>query len=319
MNSPLPDIRLAASAFLACCLFFVSTPSATAEVTLPSIISSHMVLQRSSHTRVWGKAGPSEKIQLSLGEIRGGTVADADGNWRIELNLSQAKEGPADMVIEGANKITVSDVLIGEVWLCSGQSNMAYKLSRSTGGAEEIARSANPRLRQFTVSYNPIAEPQERCKGTWLVADPTNAPEFSAVGYYFAKDLQKAMILRAAKMVANLIESEADALAEAMGDSAIADSTENEGTAKFTWGFSVAVKITPKGTEADIEATMPWAVKHKAVTSDRWQAANPAQPDLNLDGVPAVPPPRPAPPVPTGPLLLTGPRLQLARAQFEAI
>ncbi len=193
MNSPLLDIRLAASALLGGCLFFVSTPPATAEVTLPSIISSHMVLQRSSHTRVWGKAGPSEKIQLSLGEIRGGTVADADGNWRIELNLSQAKEGPADMVIEGTNKITVSDVLIGEVWLCSGQSNMAYKLSRSTGGAEEIARSANPRLRQFTVSYNPIPEPQEKCKGVWLVADPANAPEFSAVGYYFAKELQKTM------------------------------------------------------------------------------------------------------------------------------
>jgi len=174
--------------------FLFATPDpAAAEVTLPAIISNHMVLQRSNHTRVWGKAAPSEKVRLALGDIHGETAADVDGHWKIDLDLSPAKEGPFDMIIEGANKITVSDVLIGEVWLCSGQSNMAYSLNRSTGGAEEIARSANPRLRQFTVSYSPVPEPQEQCKGTWLVADPTNSPSFSAISYYFAKDLQKAL------------------------------------------------------------------------------------------------------------------------------
>lgn len=167
--------------------------SARADITLPAIISNHMILQKSNHTRVWGKAAPAEKIKLTLGDIHAETEADASGNWKIELDLSQAKEGPFDMILEGTKKISVSDVLIGEVWLCSGQSNMAYALNRSTGGAEEIARSTNPRLRQFTVGYNPSAEPQEKCNGVWLVANPTNSPNFSAVSYYFAKDIQKTL------------------------------------------------------------------------------------------------------------------------------
>ena len=193
MKSSRIAFRFGSLALLAGGLIAGSPSLAIADITLPSIISNHMVLQRSNHTRVWGKAAPSEKINLTLGDLHGETVADADGNWKIALDLSHAKEGPFDMVIEGANKITVADVLVGEVWLCSGQSNMAYSLTRSTGGAEEIARSANPRLRQFTVSYNPVPEPQEKCKGVWMVADPTTAPDFSAVSYYFAKSIQKAM------------------------------------------------------------------------------------------------------------------------------
>ncbi len=193
MTSSRIKIHLTSMALLAGVFLFAVSDPAVADVTLPAIISDHMVLQRSNHTRVWGKSSPSEKVRLTLGELRSETVADEGGNWKIELDLSQAKEGPMAMVIEGTNKITVADVLVGEVWLCSGQSNMAYSLNRSTGGAEEIARSANPRLRQFTVSYNPISEPQEKCKGNWMVVDPTNAPNFSAVSYYFAKDLQKTM------------------------------------------------------------------------------------------------------------------------------
>ena len=121
------------------------------------------------------------------------TVAEGDGKWGVAVDVRGIGEGPFEMVVEGRNRLVVTDVLIGEVWLCSGQSNMAYKLERSTGGAEEIARSSNLRLRQFTVAYNPVSEPQEKCKGTWMVAGPTTAAEFSAVGYYFAKDLQKAM------------------------------------------------------------------------------------------------------------------------------
>jgi len=166
---------------------------ARADIKLPSIISDHMILQRSSHTSVWGKAAPSEKISLTLGDVRGQAVAGPDGNWKIVLDLSQSKEGPFDMVVEGVNKITVADVLVGEVWLCSGESNLVFSLARSTGGAEEAARSTNPRIRQFTVAYNPITEPQDQCKGAWMVADPTNSPGFTAIGYYFAKDLQKAL------------------------------------------------------------------------------------------------------------------------------
>lgn len=164
-----------------------------ADVSMPAILTEHAVLQRSDHTRVWGKAGAGEKVKVEIGQVSGESAAAADGKWSVTLDLTKIGEGPFDLMVQGNNRLVVSDVLVGEVWLLGGQSNMAYALNRSSGGAEEIARSANRRLRQFTVGYNPAAEPQEKCKGSWMVADPANSGNFSAVGYYFAQDLQKSL------------------------------------------------------------------------------------------------------------------------------
>lgn len=169
----------------------LSAAALHAEVTLPSILSDHMILQRSAATAVWGKAAAGEKIKVTLGDIRAETTADSDGRWKVKLNLSSAAEGPFDLLVEGVNRLTISDVLVGELWLCSGQSNMAYTLDRSPDGAAEITRSANPRLRQFRVDTRGSNEPLENCKGSWIVADPKTGALFSAVGYYFAQDLQK--------------------------------------------------------------------------------------------------------------------------------
>ncbi|HEY9248337.1 MAG TPA: sialate O-acetylesterase, partial [Rariglobus sp.] len=162
-----------------------------ADVSLPSILSDHMILQRSAATAVWGQASPGEKIKITFAGLRAETTAGPDGRWKTTLNLSAVAEGPFDLLVEGVNRLTVSDVLVGEVWLCSGQSNMAYTLDRSTDGAAEIARSANPRLRQFRVDTRSADEPQETCKGSWVIADPKTVAQFSAVGFYFAQDLQK--------------------------------------------------------------------------------------------------------------------------------
>jgi sialate O-acetylesterase len=171
----------------------LSAPLMRAEVSLPSLLSDHMILQRSSATAVWGKAAAGEKIKVTLGDLRAETTADADGRWKTTLNLSAANEGPFDMIVEGTNRITVADVLVGEVWLCSGQSNMAYTLDRSTGASADIASSANPRLRQFRVDTRGANEPLENCKGHWVLSDPQTSAQFSAVGYYFAQDLQKTL------------------------------------------------------------------------------------------------------------------------------
>ncbi|HEY8966834.1 MAG TPA: sialate O-acetylesterase, partial [Candidatus Methylacidiphilales bacterium] len=162
-----------------------------AAVSLPPLFSEHLVLQRSAATAVWGRAEAGEKVKVALGEARGEAVTGADGRWRVELDLSAVKEGPFELAVEGSNRLTVADVLVGEVWLCSGQSNMAYTLNRATGGAEEVAASANPRLRQFRVDAKSAEQPAEECRGAWVVAGPATAASFSAVGYYFAKDLQK--------------------------------------------------------------------------------------------------------------------------------
>ena len=164
-----------------------------ANVSLPSILSDHMILQRSASTPVWGKAAPGETVKVNLDSANAQTTADTDGRWRVQLDLSSMSEGPFELHVEGGNRITISDVLVGQVWLCSGQSNIAYTLDRSTGAAEDIARSANSRLRQFQVYTDKSPVPLENCKGRWVVAAPDTAARFTAVGYYFAEKLQQSL------------------------------------------------------------------------------------------------------------------------------
>ncbi|AHF90022.1 9-O-acetylesterase [Opitutaceae bacterium TAV5] len=173
-----------------------------ADVTLPSVFSEHMVLQRSAQTPVWGRAASGEKITVSLdASVSGGpagsgtvksTTAGADGRWRVNLDLSDAARipaGPHRLVITAGNTLSIPDVLIGEVWLASGQSNMARTMS-SSGSREEIAGSANDRLRFFTAARQTSLTPLDDVAGKWTVAAPDTTPGFSAVAYYFARQLQ---------------------------------------------------------------------------------------------------------------------------------
>ncbi len=161
-----------------------------AEVVLPALFSDHAVLQKSDNVPVWGKAAPGEEVRVSLGRATASAVAGPDGKWKLLLDLAGVGPGPFDLVVQGRNTVTASDVLVGEVWLCSGQSNMEWPL-RGTGGApEEISRSANTQLRHFKVEKTASAIPLDDVKGTWVVADPETTPEFSAISYYFGKNIQ---------------------------------------------------------------------------------------------------------------------------------
>jgi sialate O-acetylesterase len=165
--------------------------SAAAAVTLPPIISDHAVLQKSAKTAVWGMADPSEKVTATLGAISGQATAGADGKWRITLDLSSSGPGPFNLVVEGTNKITVADVLVGEVWVASGQSNMEFPLKYSNNGGKEIAASADPLFRAFQVENKTSPVPLESAQGKWVVADPTVSGGFTAVGYYFCKKIEQ--------------------------------------------------------------------------------------------------------------------------------
>ena len=172
-------------------LLTACTMSASANLTLPSILSDHMVLQRSKQTAIWGNANPGEKVAVTLGNSHADGRANEQGKWKVHLDLSAEMEGPFEMKVVGNTTLTVADVVVGEVWLCSGQSNMAFALNRTVGGKEEIAHSANPRLRQFRVEPQAAHEPAATCRGSWIVASPATAANFSAVGYYFGKDLEQ--------------------------------------------------------------------------------------------------------------------------------
>ena len=175
------------------CLLLWSCPLATrATVVLPDIFSDHAVLQKSAGTAVWGTAAPGEAIMVSSGTAPARqTAADGQGKWRVELDLSHGDSSPFDLTVKGSgNTLVIHDVVAGEVWIASGQSNMEFKLARTIGGPEEVARSENPNLRCFLPKLLAAPAPADTMAGRWIVAAPATSGEFSGVAYYFAKTLE---------------------------------------------------------------------------------------------------------------------------------
>lgn len=162
-----------------------------AQVRLPKLVSDGMVLQRDSKVKIWGWASKNEKVAIKFKDKTYKTRADAKGQWSVLLAPMKAG-GPYTMEITGRNEITINDILIGDVWLCSGQSNMEYQLGYddATYGTE-MATVNNPKIRQFKVPNHPVltGPENEMTRGSWEWANPKNIAPFTAVGYFFAKHL----------------------------------------------------------------------------------------------------------------------------------
>jgi len=174
----------------------LSLGTAFADVALPVIFSDHMVLAKTDKVPVWGKADPGEKVAVGLNDQMATAVAGQDGKWKVSLDLKKSEAGPFEMMVQGKNKIAITDVLVGEVWVAGGQSNMefpinGFDLTLSINAPVEIAGSANPMLRQFKVEKAAVGAPTEELKGAWTIAGPETTGNFTAVGYYFGKALQK--------------------------------------------------------------------------------------------------------------------------------
>jgi sialate O-acetylesterase len=170
----------------------LSPAAARADVSLPLLLSDGCVLQQKAPVRIWGTADPGEKVTVSLQDKTAAGEAGQDG--KFSLTLKDLKPGgPYVLTVRGArNSVTVRDVLVGEVWVCSGQSNMEWPLSLTDGAPAEVAASADPQLRMFTVTKRVANAPQDEVAGgKWQAAAPDTSPGFSAVGYYFAKALRQ--------------------------------------------------------------------------------------------------------------------------------
>ena len=166
--------------------------TAHADVRLPAVISDHMVLQQETPANVWGWAEPGEKVTVKFGGRSGESTADGTGKWSVKLeDLKAGTTG--DLTITGKNTLTVKDVAAGEVWVCSGQSNMEFRVAGALNAKEEIDGANFPMIRMFTVQKNAQAEPQEDLPGKWEVASPQTAGGFSAVGYFFARKLHQTL------------------------------------------------------------------------------------------------------------------------------
>jgi sialate O-acetylesterase len=164
-----------------------------AEPRLPTLFSNHMVLQRDREIHVWGNADPNEKIDVFLAGHSVTVRADTSGRWSVHFPPMTAG-GPFTLVVQGKKKIVFKDVLVGEVWLASGQSNMAFELSRATGSEVEVPNADYPQIRLFTVPKKVALSPQpDTPPAAWQTCTPDNAKQFSAVAYFFARDLYKSL------------------------------------------------------------------------------------------------------------------------------
>jgi sialate O-acetylesterase len=172
-------------------LLLAAASAAQAEVKLHALFADHAVLQRELPLPIWGTASDGEKVTVSLAGQTATTTAK-DGKWQVKLKPLKAG-GPHVLTVEGTNKLEVKDVLVGEVWLCSGQSNMAFQLRAADNAAEVVPASANPNIRLFKVPGNPQDTPQRDVKAKWEPCNPETSPSFTAVGYFFGRDLQKAL------------------------------------------------------------------------------------------------------------------------------
>jgi len=161
------------------------------QVRLPRLVNDGMVLQRDTRLKIWGWAAPGEKLTVSINRKEYGTRADDQGRWLIELPPSPAG-GPYELVIDASNHLVVHDILFGDVWVCSGQSNMVLPMERvKYKYADIIARTDNPLIRQFFVpnEYNFIKQQEDLSSGHWEAATPKSVLHFTATGYFFAKTL----------------------------------------------------------------------------------------------------------------------------------
>lgn len=171
--------------------FIISGAVVFARVKLPKLISNGMILQRNAEVNIWGWASANEKITIHFIDKEYSTVADNTGNWKILLKDMKAG-GPYKMTIKASNEIEITDILVGDVWLCSGQSNMELPMRRvSWNYPDEIKKCNNTQIRQFRVpqSYDFNNTHADFPSGFWKPAVPENIMEFSAVAYFFAKEI----------------------------------------------------------------------------------------------------------------------------------
>lgn len=172
-------------------LFFFQSVDLICQIRLPRLIGDGVILQRNTEIKIWGWASSNEKVKLTFKEKTYKTQADPYGNWKIMLPAQNAG-GPYEMTFEASNEIKIQDVLFGDIWICSGQSNMELPMERvKEKYGEVIKKSENANIRQFLVAdrYDFKKEQNDLDSGNWISANPESVLNFSAVAYFFAKEI----------------------------------------------------------------------------------------------------------------------------------
>jgi sialate O-acetylesterase len=165
---------------------------ARADVKLPALFGDHMVLQRDQKDRVWGWAEPGEEVTVTVADQSKTAKAGSDGAWAVTLDPMPAG-GPHALTVKGKNSLTFNDVLVGEVWICSGQSNMQWDVAAANDGDLESLAAKYPKVRLISVPQVGTQEPRRDFKGKWSVCTPETVKSFTAVGYFFGRQLHETL------------------------------------------------------------------------------------------------------------------------------
>ncbi|MGB8853001.1 MAG: sialate O-acetylesterase [Pirellulales bacterium] len=166
---------------------------AVADVSLNNMFGDHMVLQQGIKNKVWGKADPGEAVTVTLGGQSHTATAAADGTWHVFLDPVQEYGGPHTLKVKGKNEVAFNDVLIGEVWVCAGQSNMGWSVNQANDPDIEKAAAKFPNIRLLSVPQLGTQEPQWNFNGKWAACSPETVGDFSAVGYFFGRQLHQTL------------------------------------------------------------------------------------------------------------------------------
>lgn len=240
---------------------------------LSPMFGSHMVLQRDIKAPVWGWAEPGAKVTVSVAGKTAEAVAGADGKWVAKVGPLKAG-GPFTLTVSGAEPVTLDDVMVGDVWVASGQSNMQMNVGYSANAAEETAAAKYPGIRFFTVPNVTAASPQDTCGGAWEVCSPATVPAFSAAAYYFARELHKAVNVPIGIIHTSWGGTPAEAWTSAEALSAVPH------YAPAVKQFKDAAADFASGRDGYDKRTVEWYAKFDAGTmaSPAWQ-----EPALNTD------------------------------------
>ncbi|HNX05456.1 MAG TPA: sialate O-acetylesterase, partial [Opitutales bacterium] len=170
----------------------IMTPLAAASLALSPLFCDHMVLQQGMHNPIWGNDGPGEHVTVTVEgdntRVSVDTVANENGVWMAKLPELPAG-GPYTITVDGSGEEKITDVLVGEVWLVSGQSNMEFTVKQADGAEAAIAAANNPQIRHFKVAQNAQPKAVGEVPGSWEVESPASLGDFSAIGYFFAREL----------------------------------------------------------------------------------------------------------------------------------
>ena len=236
---------------------------AMAALSLASVIGDHMVLQQDRPVPIWGTAAPGETIAVTFGDQTVKATAGADGKWRVSLAAMKANAQPREMMVAGkTEKVVLKNILVGEVWLCAGQSNMGWVVANSNNAKEEIEAANYPGIRSFT-SLIPSVEkgypltPQSKCRGAWQVCTPGSVKRWSAVGYFFGRELHRRLGVPVGLLVASYGATAIEAWTSIDGLQAVPMYRERAENYERLAKALLAGKASYEQARARLEATFP--------------------------------------------------------------